>query len=309
MLRHALREFGLTGRRATRVKAGNNNRHWYVDGYVLRRYRAGRPPATIAYEHQILEHLAKRGWTVAAPIAAPSGERLLALDGELYSLFPRLPGRRGKPEKPPDPRGLGRMLARLHRDLATFEAIPPEGTFAPILEIAPTWKRASNTVDELLLSYAKEEPVGARRCLKTLGEIRAAMRDLDTSHLQRCLIHGDWHAGNLLFQRGEVTGILDFDFAHPDLRVADLAVSAMILDEETAAELIGGYLAVNSLPVEELELLNLHERARCLGAIAATLSIKAAGGELGEGHVPRVVEMLRIVEARWPALRHRIGLR
>jgi Ser/Thr protein kinase RdoA (MazF antagonist) len=111
----------------------------------------------------------------------------------------------------------------------------------------------------------------------------------------------------LLYVRGQVTGVLDFDFAHPDLRIADLAASAMVVDDGAAFELIQGYREIQPLQDDELALLNLHERARLLGAVAATLSIRSRGGR-ADSHLSVLVEMLRRLEARWPAMKHRLGL-
>jgi hypothetical protein len=61
------------------------------------------------------------------------------------------------------------------------------------------------------------------------------------------------------------------------------------------------------LPVEELALLNLHERARLLGAVAATLSIRSRGGRVDTG-LDVLVGMLRRLEARWPEMKTRLGL-
>jgi Ser/Thr protein kinase RdoA (MazF antagonist) len=82
----------------------------------------------------------------------------------------------------------------------------------------------------------------------------------------------------------------------------------MLVEEDAAAELINGYTEVHPLPAPELELLNLLERARCVGAIVATLSIQAAGGYIASDHSLVVDNLLTIAEERWPSLRRRLGL-
>ena len=261
----------------------------------------------MVFEHTVLDHLHHLGWPVAAPVATPEGDRILEVDERLYTLFPRLPGRRGAPERPRSPRALGRMLARLHRDLEGCRYESPLTLFTPILDIATTWGTGTHSVEELFTTYAEESPEAAEYCLRTLAEVRAQVATLDTSGMTRTLIHGDWHAGNLLYTRGEVTGVLDFDFAHPDLRVADLAASAMVVGDDPAVEMIEGYRAEQAIPREELALLNLHERARLLGAVAATLSIRSRGGR-ADSDLNVLVDMLQRLEARWPVMKARLGL-
>ena len=227
MLRVVLERYGIADETPRRVRVGTNNEHWSVGQQVLRRYRDRPPVDTVVFEHAILDHLGKLGWPVAVPVATKDGQRILEVEGRLYALFPRLPGRRGAPERPRDPRTLGRMLGRLHDDLAGCRYQAPRTIFAPILSVSTTWGTGTHTVDELFQSYVRESPEDAAYCLRTLAGVRDEAAAIDTSAMTRTLIHGDWHAGNLLFIRGEVTGVLDFDFAHPDLRVADLAVSAI----------------------------------------------------------------------------------
>jgi Ser/Thr protein kinase RdoA (MazF antagonist) len=289
------------------VPAGNNNEHWFAGRYVLRRYRDRRAVDTVVFEHTILDHLGGLGWPVAVPVAAGDGQRILEVEGRLYAVFPRLPGRRGVPERPREPRKLGRMLARLHRDLATCNYEAPETLFAPLLNVATTWGTGTHTVDELLATYAEGSPEAAAECQRALDEVRAEVAGLDTSGMTRTLIHGDWHAGNILYSSGAVTGVLDFDFAHPDLRVADLAISATVISDDAAVELIEGYQEEQTVEPAELRLLNLCERARLLGAVAATLSIQSRGGRVNTD-IDVVVGMLRRVQERWPAMKRRIGL-
>jgi homoserine kinase type II len=307
MLLEILRRYGIEGATPRKVGAGNNNEHWYAGPYVLRRYRDRRPFATVVFEHAILDHLTVLGWPVAAPVAALGGERIIEVDDRLYAVFPRLPGRRGITERPRAPRELGRMLGRLHRDLATCRREPPSGTFREILSITTTWGTGSHTVDALFAAFAETSPGSAAYFTETLQGVRQEVAALDLSGMPRTLIHGDWHAGNLLYSRGEVTGVLDFDFAHPDLRIADIAVSATVIDDDVAVALIAGYRDEHELPVEELALLNLHERARLLGAVAATLSIRSRGGRVDTG-LDVLVGMLRRLEARWPEMKTRLGL-
>jgi Ser/Thr protein kinase RdoA (MazF antagonist) len=43
------------------------------------------------------------------------------------------------------------------------------------------------------------------------------------ARLPAAVVHGDWHPGNLIFQRGEVAAVIDFDSARVEPRVTELA--------------------------------------------------------------------------------------
>jgi Ser/Thr protein kinase RdoA (MazF antagonist) len=167
MLREVLRAYGIEGLRPRRVGAGNNNEHWFAGRHVLRRYRDGRQPDTVVYEHTILDHLQALGWPVAVPLAARDGARILNLGDQLYALFPRLPGRRGIPDRPRESRELGRMLARLHCDLATCGFDRPAPHFTAILDLTTTtWGTGTHTIDELIEGMAVDAPEYAASCLR-----------------------------------------------------------------------------------------------------------------------------------------------
>ena len=308
MIQRVLDRHGLTGLRPRLIKGGHNNEHWFVGSFVLRRYRETRSAGSIAYEHAVLRHVASAGWPVSAPVADREGNGLIEDSGRLYALFPRLPGRRGDPERPRNARASGRCLARLHEDLASFESVAPPDVFRPLLDYdADGTGNGSHTLGELLDEYGREHPSLSGRLLEAAERIWAESRVVDTSGFVRTLIHGDFHDGNLLFQRGELSGVLDFDFCHPDLRAADLATSSMVIDESDATSFILGYLEVTKLPREELRLIGLLERSRALGGIAASLSIGLRDQAAWE-RVQDVAAILVRIEKRWLSMALALGV-
>jgi Ser/Thr protein kinase RdoA (MazF antagonist) len=66
------------------------------------------------------------------------------------------------------------------------------------------------------------------------------------------VVHGDLIAQNLLFRDGTLSGVLDFDSAHLDLRAVDVACARRSRDDEVAR----GYLEVIPLSNEELGCLD-----------------------------------------------------
>src|SRR5438045_3943149 len=76
------------------------------------------------------------------------------------------------------------------------------------------------------------------------------------------LVHGDWHDGNILYRGGTVSGILDFDFAHPDLPLVDVAIAALTPEVEDSAQIAVGYFGARSPAEHELDLIAAAQRAR-----------------------------------------------
>ena len=295
-LRLVLAAYGLENVRPYRIGAGRNNEHWYVGaGLVLRRYGRFRSDAAIGYEHAIVGQLRERGWPVAVPIPSDAGPMVVADDGRRYCLFPRLAGRRGISDRPRQPRELGRLLGRLHRDLAAVSAAAPPDAFPRILDMPadPAWQHL-DALDDPALS----ELIGRK-----LAEVRTAAASAASRRPGVQLVHGDWHDGNILYQGGTVTGILDFDFTHPDLPLVDVAIAALTPGVKDAAQIAAGYFGPRSPAEHELDLIATAQRARALGHIAYFLHRHADGDHGAFGQIRLGVNLLLRAEQRWPALR------
>ena len=295
-LRLVLAAYGLENVHPHRIDAGRNNEHWYVGaGLVLRRYGPFRSDAAIDYEHAIVGQLRERGWPVAVPIASDAGRTVVVDDGRRYSLFPRLAGRRGIPERPRQPRELGRLLARLHCDLAAISVAGPPDTFPRILEMPadPAWQHLD----------ALDDPVLTGLIRRKLAEVHPAARSAASGRPGMQLVHGDWHDGNILYQGGTVSGILDFDFAHPDLPLVDLAIAALIPGVKDSAQIAVGYFDARSPAEHELDLIATAQRGRALGHVAYFIHRHAGGDHGAPDQIRRGVDLLLRAEQRWPALR------
>ena len=295
-LRLVLAAYGLENVRPYQVDAGRNNEHWYAGaGLVLRRYGPFRSDAAIGYEHAVLGQLRERGWPVAVPVPSDAGRLVVVDDGRRYSLFPRLAGRRGIPARPRQPRELGRLLGRLHRDLAAVPVAGPPDTFPRILEMpaGPAWQRLD----------ALDDPVLNGLIRRKLAEVRAAAGSIASGRLGVQLVHGDWHDGNILYHGGTVSGVLDFGFAHCDLPLVDVAIAALIPGVEDSAQIAAGYFGARSPTEHELDLIATAQRARGLGHVAFFIHRHAGGDHGALDQIRLGVDLLLRAEQRWPALR------
>ncbi len=134
-----LEHFGVEPVAVNAIAAGRYNTHWRVTAtggeYALRRYNRARLAASIPYEHVMLRHVAARGWPVAAPVESRDGATVVECYGDHYALFPWLQGQPGPAHNVAHLRIKGRLLARLHRDMAAAGAGEQRPGFGRIWEL------------------------------------------------------------------------------------------------------------------------------------------------------------------------------
>jgi homoserine kinase type II len=225
----------------------NGNRHWIVrrgrDGFVLRMYGRGQTESSIQYELDVLDRLRSRGWPVAAAV-----EDVIVDSGLVFALFPFLPGRSHEPESTEQQRCRGRILAELHRELSKLENLGQRNQ----------WQRADEVVQSGRACRVHCDV--ARRVTHHLELVHVRLRAAGASTFPVTIVHGDFIAQNLLFQGETLSGVLDFDSVHLDLRAADVACAR----RSNGDEVVRGYLEAVSLQDVELGCLDDLWRASIL---------------------------------------------
>jgi Ser/Thr protein kinase RdoA (MazF antagonist) len=179
--------------------------------------------AEVEYEVRLLQHLAKIGWPVPAPIGGP-----VEVASRIWALFPYLPGRSPAPRSHAsvlaEQRRRGRLLARLHADMAPLAALgqrhgwrrTDEGLFD---------RPGRRPTRDILRDHEERDPEASRLLLEYNERARARLDALLPSAPAPITIHGDVAPWNMRYTNGQLTGLFDFDVAHLDLRVADFALS------------------------------------------------------------------------------------
>ena len=129
------------------------------------------------------------------------------------------------------------------------------------------------------------------------------LRELSRLHypdLADMPVHGDFQRWNLLWHEGQLTGLLDFDFARRDAQACDLAVLLVPfepLELRLAGPLLEGYQSVRELSEVEWELLPALSRASLLLWVALLLTSWRTGANL-----TAVASITQTVTIRLPAL-------
>lgn len=174
-------------------------------------------PFRVAFVHGIQLFLSARGFPTPRIIGTRGDNNsMLQRDGLVYEMFHFIDG---EPYTAHDAEvgDAGRTLARLH---------------ALIVEHRPAWVLPQPPgrvgVDlELALRMIEQRHPNAKEALRALAPaVEQARRYLDYSGLSRreaCIVHGDWHPGNLIFRDQRVAAVLDFDSARYAAPVTELA--------------------------------------------------------------------------------------
>lgn len=192
----------------------------------------------LQFDHAFLRYLKSQGLPFHEP-AAPKGSKgdgFVIADGRLFDLTPFVEGNsfRGTEEEITESAS---VLARMHQALINF--VPPSsGKQRPAYE----------SRDQIEHSLKLAEPVFSRPELKMVKEaFLETFRFLQKEYypelepiLDRCIIHGDYHAGNMLFGAdGRICGIFDLDAASKQIRIRDLVDGVLFFARENPADRAG----------------------------------------------------------------------
>ncbi len=233
------RYWGLQPVRRQVLSSGHTNKSFRIDaahGFaVLRVSWAGKPAGQVAREGQALAALGAMGAASGLPAvprlrACMDGQPGVRLDdGRWLHLFEAIDGRPGLPD---DARAgtlaAMRVLAPLHAALATL----PADADAPLAWLDARFARVA--ARPAPANLAAEPGTRYAELIDRIGaHLAAAARWLD-GPVQ--WLHGDYHAGNLLFAGAEVSGVLDFDDMGQGTPWLEAAFAAFALSRDASVE-------------------------------------------------------------------------
>lgn len=300
-----LEAFGCAGATLTRFERGLINRHWLVEHaderVVLRRYNPARSAPAIEWEAALVRFAASHGWPVAPPLPTVYGGDLFAFAGRYWALAPFLPG---EPNEEPGLETfhvLGERLAHLHADLRDFDLPGQRPSFGRAIDF-DMWLDPSGTrsFDAVLRAFSGAHPELAQRIRAARATVEADLARCGYDDLEPLPVHGDFQRFNILWDRGELSGLLDFDFARRDALVCDLAtmlVPYLPLEPRAAGSLLAGYESVRRLTDTERNVMAALPRALLLCWVALLL----AGWESG-ANPTAVASITNTMTMRFPAL-------
>jgi homoserine kinase type II len=195
------------------IKAGIENTNYFVTTsqgrYVLTLFER-LPAAELPFYLDLMAHLARHGIPCPAPIADLQDRYLQHLNGKPAALVTRLPGRSLDTPGERECGELGALLGRMHLAGRSYPAYleNPRGS--------KWWRFAAKEV----LPYLKKSHV---ELLEKELKFQSEQRFPD---LPRGPVHADLFRDNTLFEKGRISGVIDFYFAGVDCLLYDIAVCA-----------------------------------------------------------------------------------
>jgi Ser/Thr protein kinase RdoA (MazF antagonist) len=242
---HAVLEaFGLAGATAMELGDSDNLNHRVTtlsgESFLLRQHRSARHNR-VALESELiwLNDLHAQGLEVQRPVALSAGGFILELESGLYSgsysvltwiegdVFERLDA--------PQAELTGALMARLH--LAAQDFVPPANFTRPLYD--------TDHFERILEQFSSLEWLAPDLDLlsKATGFAQSGFQDTNDV----CLVHGDLHTANLVFNTGRVTAI-DFDRCGFAPMGFDIATALGFLEPVLSADFLRGYETVSPLP-------------------------------------------------------------
>lgn len=280
--------------RLTPLAGGTNNRIYRVESseqgtYVLRVYENHADAARLRYEGALLAALEDQHlpFAVPAPLPTRAGEPFHrfsdAAGGDaLATLTPFFPGDSADHGDLAQTEAAGRALATLDAAL-TRVALPTDIAAAappPMGDLCRRLGRAPDGDPLAPLAALGIADADRARLASMLHDVEREMPALYVA-LPRQIVHSDYDPGNVLVEGAHVAAILDFEFARPDLRVADLAAPltwwpARFLSTGREWEVIAafgrGYASVLPLTPAELDAIPALLRLRAISSLLHRLT-------------------------------------
>lgn len=272
-----------------RVVGGKNEhlRLGAADGvhYLRRSYRS-KPRDELVAQLELMRLLRARGFPAAEIVPTSTGTDHGEIHGRLWVVTRGVEGSAFDDRSPDHLRALGSVLARYHRIVADLPAAGSE----PLV------------LTELRAHAGRPGPDRAlrARCADVVARLTRLVPDLP-----RVVVHGGARRGSLVFAGGRVAGVLDFDSAHGDVRVLDLAVAVhdvgkvytspgsedhkVALDVDRVAQVLVAYReGARPTPVE-VEALPLLIEAKRIKRALGRISRARAGERLSDNDQAKIV--------------------
>jgi homoserine kinase type II len=267
---------------ARRIERGFVNENWALETsrgryFLKRRHPDLRNPGVIGAQHALIEHLRRAGFPAPTILLTTGGATFLVLGEELYEIQGYIEGMPYDHTDSAHFQEAASTLALYHilvRDLSPPALLCYRGElYSPTI--------LSTNLANLTKAWQLDQDPELSPLLRQLATHAA---DLGTRYagqgvLPQLVIHGDYYAGNLLFEDDHVVGVVDYDKACWQPRVAELAEALIyfasprpghlrhlvypgFLDWEPFTRFLRHYARAN--PPDESEVHALPDYVRCI---------------------------------------------
>jgi Ser/Thr protein kinase RdoA (MazF antagonist) len=231
--------------------------------------------SNIEGQHRLMLFLHDHGFPVAPPLFTKNKDTQVSLLGIPCSLYPFINGQPLDPENPRQMKASAEALARFHELTAEYSEVPPisQAPFPDLFDQKlKDFRKYAETFDNSpsVLGIAESMLIFN----SSLEEIEAEIRKLPYSFLPKCVIHGDYKPGNILFQGDDVAAVIDFGRSRREARLFDVAktISGLVGTWDDAKFL--DMTRVFFVTYDTVYPLNQSERAALFSLIQARVAMK-----------------------------------
>lgn len=279
---------------AQRIERGFVNDNWLVmtdrGCYFLKcRHPGLRRPEIIRAQHQLMQHLRQAGFPAPVLVHTAQDETLLILAGEFYEIQEHIEGQPYEHDRPGHLIEAALTLARYHTAVQGYlpQALCDLGDlYSPSL--------LGRALANLIQAWQIDEDSGLAPIVAQLKSHTAelAARFAGHARLPKLIIHGDYYAGNLLFDGDRIVGVVDYDKARLQPRAVELAEALIffssprpghlkhlvypgVLDMEPFYDFLRNYACIAGLV--EAELRTLPDYVRCIWLQVSLTSLLQKG--------------------------------
>lgn len=233
----------------TPTSARSFNDNFVVGGerkYMLKRYCTNRKK-NVEVEHEVLRRIS--GLRVPRPVANKHNSTLVSFGGNAYALYEFIEGNTKWPVENSEAESAGRVLAEYHENTTgELERLHP-----PIYDLSSS----KETIDSLDVPETIKSGYG-RHIQAITSEIEPVY-----GRLPKGIVHGDYGSHNIFFEDGEVSAVLDWEWARNEALVFDVGGAMLRFASAGNGEFVPagavaflkGYEAVRQLEKEETRLL------------------------------------------------------
>ena len=234
------------------IAAGIENSNFFIDTdsgrYVLTIFER-MADDELPYFMRLMKHLSHHGLSCPDVMVRSDGELIFDVQGKKGCIVSCLSGRTLDELNIAQLKSSGRALAQLHLAGKEF----PENRDNPT---GTEW--LDDTIDGMMANVQQKYGEGSAQLLYDEMNFQ---RD-QSFNLPRGVIHGDLFVDNILYEGDEVTGIIDFYYAHDATYAMDIAISinaqAILLGRDDTARthaFLAGYSELRPLSDGEKEAL------------------------------------------------------
>ena len=242
---------------------------------LKRRPRTEVDPYRVAFAHSLQRYLASKNFPLPHLIGTREGNNSMLKSGHsIYEVYEFIEGE-------PYDGGLvatyeaGKTLGLYHHLVREYEPEwdPPRGHYHDAETVYTSFKPLGNALLRLESVHGRrQELVDLLKRLRTAYAAAAkAANGLGLTEWETQIVHSDWHPGNVLYDKGRVAAVIDYDAARVQQRVMDVANGCTQFsfvaggrdlsqwDDRTdhlrAKRFLRGYDEINMLSKAELEVV------------------------------------------------------